>query len=361
MKSIEDSVSRIRFLDGLRGVAIISVILCHAFVRWPDLYPYGNKFTGNQWLDTTGAAGVNLFFVISGFVILMTLRRCASLKNFLIHRWLRLFPAMLICSLLIYVTQAFFPERPLGPVNAIDLIPGITFLGDGFGLHSIEGPFWSLYVEVKFYLIFGILYFLIGEMKSVWMLGFVFLVGHFSFYAEHSALAKSLLTAVHAPSSFVNIISIISDFCHFQSYGFFVMGALLFLYYGSSRRTYLYLALGIGLVPAIGDMGLRTTNLLFILLIWCALQSHAIRVVLANRFFLWVGFISYPLYLVHEGMMVALIVKIGRYFPEMPFVLMPFLPVCAAAVLAWIIAKFIEPRTRLILRGLWSHKLEPIS
>jgi peptidoglycan/LPS O-acetylase OafA/YrhL len=56
-----------------------------------------------------------------------------------------------------------------------------------------------------------------------------------------------------------------------------------------------------------------------------------------------VGFISYPLYLIHENMMVAMIVKIGRIFPNMFAILIPILPILFVVGGAWIIARHLEP------------------
>ena len=63
---------RLAYLDGMRGVAILLVLLFHAFARWPDLVPYGDQYQSVP-LFRVGFIGVNLFFIISGFVILMTL------------------------------------------------------------------------------------------------------------------------------------------------------------------------------------------------------------------------------------------------------------------------------------------------
>ena len=113
-----------------------------------------------------GGLGVNLFFIISGFVIFMTLHTCETFGEFIYRRWLRLFPAMGIATALIYGSASWLLERPVGAVTWRDTLPGLLFvdswmvnkllLGDS---KVIEGAFWSIFVEGKFYVIFGALYF----------------------------------------------------------------------------------------------------------------------------------------------------------------------------------------------------------
>ena len=88
----------------------------------------------------------------------MSLERSEKFFNFLYKRWLRIFPAMLAVSLLCYIFKDFFPYRPEGVPNLIDLIPGLTFLhAEGYNLifkllnidviiKNLDGVFWSLYV-----------------------------------------------------------------------------------------------------------------------------------------------------------------------------------------------------------------------
>jgi peptidoglycan/LPS O-acetylase OafA/YrhL len=111
------------FLDGLRGIAIALVVLFHAFSRWP-------AFVGSQYADgwlAQGCMGVQLFFLISGYVIFMSLERSAGLADFAKRRWLRLFPAMLLATAVVYVTAPLF-DRPGGQPILRDVLPGLLFI-----------------------------------------------------------------------------------------------------------------------------------------------------------------------------------------------------------------------------------------
>src|SRR5258707_5399491 len=119
--------ARVEYLDGLRGIAIGLVVLFHAYARWPEIVPFGNEFA-SVWLFSYGFLGVELFFLISGFVILMTLTKCANFSEFILRRWLRLFPAMLISSIFLMATASSFYERPGGVPVVRALLPRLTFV-----------------------------------------------------------------------------------------------------------------------------------------------------------------------------------------------------------------------------------------
>jgi peptidoglycan/LPS O-acetylase OafA/YrhL len=368
--SREASKSRIDFIDGLRGVAILAVIFYHAFVRWPDLYVYGNKFVGNPVLDT-GIAGVNLFFIVSGFVILMTLRKCDGFFDFIARRWYRLFPAMFLCSVLVLLTSGLFPERPRGAIDFWDLLPGLTFVGDGAGVHylwdpltnlfgvhvsSIEAAFWSLYVEVRFYIIFGLAYFFLSERAGIGLVFFVWLLGQLSSFSENHLnshfgpwdIGRHIFSATHEILSATGI-EWITGFLDSAAYGFFATGALFFLFHVARNPQVFWLAVATGLLSSVSLSSVINADLVLTLLFILAMSSSLLRNVLGSKALLIVGFVSYPLYLLHENMMVAMIVKIGRAFPEMPAILIPLLPICVVFSLAWVIAEYAEPATKAFL------------
>jgi peptidoglycan/LPS O-acetylase OafA/YrhL len=100
--------SRIRFLDGLRGLAIFLVLGFHyTGPTYAAKLPYGNSLAWIPVLDH-GWIGVYLFFLISGYVIFMTLEKCATAGDFFQRRWLRLFPAMLFASIVIFAFSQLF-------------------------------------------------------------------------------------------------------------------------------------------------------------------------------------------------------------------------------------------------------------
>lgn len=76
-------VKRIDYLDAIRGIAVWLVVLYHAYARY-EHFPYGFEYASFPLLKY-GYLGVELFFLISGFVILMTLDVAGVLLTFCIN------------------------------------------------------------------------------------------------------------------------------------------------------------------------------------------------------------------------------------------------------------------------------------
>ena len=123
--------NKILFLDGLRGIAILMVVIWHAYgSAYAEYLPYGDQY--NVIPIRFFGFGVHLFFIISGFVILMTLERCSTLLDFALRRWLRLFPAMLVASVIILAFDLAFSLGPHGQRTWINLVPGLLFIESFF-------------------------------------------------------------------------------------------------------------------------------------------------------------------------------------------------------------------------------------
>jgi len=345
-----DKLKRIAFLDGLRGVAILMVVLFHAYARWTGLVPYGDKFS-HFFLFSYGSLGVYLFFMISGFVILMSLEKTTDFFGFIYHRWLRLFPAMFIVSILIFVTaRGLFPERPAGIPSVRDLLSGLTFIDPAFLSHVIhsphgmlEGSFWSLFVEVKFYIIFGLMFFTFGENPAI-----ATLIGLF--------ISNVLIS--------LNIIDRHFGYLFSTEYmGWFASGAIYYLYFKSGNKKLLFLGLLMSLISSVNfyclhiDTGAMCAAIIMSLFFFFIMISEKLRSIMGSKSLLFLGFISYPLYLVHENMMVSLIVKTGRWMPFMPVILLPIIPIASVIAVAGLVAKYAEPGFRDILRRILEMRM----
>jgi peptidoglycan/LPS O-acetylase OafA/YrhL len=347
---------RIEFLDGLRGLAVLAVVLWHAYgPTYAAFFPYGDHYSQTVAPVRVLWLGVQLFFLISGFVILMTLERCRSLKEFAVRRWLRLFPAMAIVSIAIFLFDRTVAQGPYVARSAADLLPGLLFLDpslihalSGVTLQSMDGPFWSLYVEVIFYVVFGAAYFIAGTNAAIGTLAGCFGAAYLAELAVNVGHVGGLFARIAGAFGWLGLIQ----------FGWFASGAIFYRYHQTRDRRALALAIAVALVcvftshPAapnrygiIERVGLLSVVLLFT----AAVVSRRVQGWLSLKPLLFLGFVSYPLYLFHNNVMVGLIQWLGARAPGIPRALLPALPMLFVGVVAWAIARHGEPRLRMAL------------
>lgn len=351
---------RIDYLDGLRGLAILLVIGYHFFDHWANILPYGKQYA-DIYAFNLGWLGVQLFFVISGFVILLSLERCQGVVEFLYKRWLRLFPAMAIASAVIFASAWLLPERPFGQPVLSNLLPGLSFIDDrwwsvllGQNITPLEGTFWSLYVEVKFYVIAALTFFFFNRYTVFYVILCAFGVAMLSWYGHMAFEIRAL-----------EILFSISNGFSLEHFGWFACGAAFYFYFDTGRTRWCVAGIGIAAVAslflfdfkhwlAIAPFGLCV---LFV----GALKLRWLQHLLANRLLVFFGFISYPLYLIHENMAVALIVKLGKFAPGLPGWLYPIAPFLFVTLLAYCLAKYGEPYLRTRIRSAIVNRAKPMA
>lgn len=333
-------------MDGLRGVAILLVIFYHAYARWPE-YAGFVEVTQEFFIFKYGNFGVQLFFMISGFVIFMSLDKSRTIGGFFFRRWVRLFPAMLIASLFIYFSAPYFHERPRGIPNPIDVVPGLFFLSSGliskvFGadIQSLEGSFWSLYVEVLFYFIIGCLYFFLGRKRALYSVFCIFIASYVSGFVFVDSVFGAFLSKALTHLGFVY-------------YGWFLIGMLVYLGFENGRFCFdekILLFISVLMILMVDELGVFLASLLALAAFLLPFFSLMVRRFLSVRFLLFLGFVSYPLYLIHENMMISMVVKILSVelvatSPLLAF-FVPLAPICILVLISWVIARRLEPFVR---------------
>lgn len=355
-------MQRINYLDGHRGIAILLVMLFHAFSRWPELVPYTNEYAEFP-LFQFGFLGVQLFFILSGFVILMTLEKCTNFKEFIYHRWLRLFPAMLICSLIIYFSADYFFERPNGDPSVKDLIPGLTFIDPYYlskligVVNNLEDAFWSLYVEFKFYVISALLYFLIGSKKLVVSLFVLFILWFFLTQLQQ-----------HTDNRLIYYSLSLTNHLSLKYFGWFAAGASFYLYTKHDDKQWFWYGVVICILSSLAaaivshSVEVLVAILIISLFFSASLISVNIQQFLSNKFLLFLGYVSYPLYLLHENMMISFVIKFNDLLPQKLSFLLPVFAITIIASIAYVIAKYIEKPVKNIIKNIFDfNKTQSIS
>ncbi|MGJ7913889.1 acyltransferase family protein [Massilia sp. LXY-6] len=146
------SSPRFHELDFLRGIACISVLAFHFLSRGPShqLMP-GVHFPLVEAFARYGYLGVHLFFVLSGFVIMMSAEGAAP-RAFLASRASRLYPGLwAAASLTAGAAWLLSDSRFL--VSSNDYLVNLTMIPQWFGVPYVDGAYWSLGCEVQFYIL----------------------------------------------------------------------------------------------------------------------------------------------------------------------------------------------------------------
>lgn len=288
-------------VDGLRAIAVLSVLIFHAF---PEFCP-------------GGFLGVDIFFVISGFLIstiVMTAleKNQFSLRDFYVRRVKRIFPA-LSCMLIGVYTFGWFTMlseefKMLGKhlAGGAFFVSNLLFWNEVgyFDVQAETKPtlhLWSLGIEEQFYIIFPIAAILMWRLKKP-LIQLQIIGALLSFIACSYFIGKDSAQAFYSPlTRFWEILAggILASW-HLRiekstlpkqglSDGLTFLGLLLiaasFAFFDKAQAFPSYLSL----IPILGAS----------LVIHAGSHSGLARRVLANRVMVWIGHISYPLYLWH--------------------------------------------------------------
>nr|WP_286158232.1 acyltransferase [Streptomyces sp. CB03911] len=153
---------RLAVLDGLRLVAALMVVF-HHYVgygggstkddsAWGR--PAASVFHGGAEVGIYLWTGVCLFFIISGFVICMS-SWGRGLSDFLKSRVMRLYPAYWFAVL---ATTAVLMVWPMvrHPLGVYDVLANMTMLQEAFHVKAVDAVYWTLWIEMRFYLLFAI-------------------------------------------------------------------------------------------------------------------------------------------------------------------------------------------------------------
>lgn len=142
---------RFNEIDLLRGIACIAVVLFHYLSRAPLAgWMPGALHQVSNALAQYGYLGVHLFFMISGFVILLSARG-ASPRSFVASRISRLYPAFWAAASLTAATTWLTGDSRF-MVSASTYLVNLTMFPHWFKVGYVDGAYWSLAVELHFYI-----------------------------------------------------------------------------------------------------------------------------------------------------------------------------------------------------------------
>lgn len=358
---------RIKVLDSFRFIAILMVIFYHYFSSWTlpefqaNYYPYGGALRD---YFQYGFMGVQFFFIISGFVIFYTIESSISFLDFMIKRYLRLFPSMLFCSIITYCFVRLFDQQNSFPVfhskTVLDFLPSLTFttpqiwniLFHTDRIYFVCGVYWSLWVEMTFYFCMGIIYFL---SKKKFLINWSLFVS-----------ATIVLRLLQSPNIKINLIFIrdlysIINFFRYTSY--FTFGIYFYSIYSKKQIPFLFHVLSFVLfVLELIKLETATQRIIYCVIVSLFLVFLYLPIMikfLEHRFFYSIGLSSYVLYLLHEYLGIIIINKLASYdFFGRYWLIPPLLTIIFIILLSYLISKYFEVPTARYLKQLYRLAIE---
>ncbi|WP_448615642.1 acyltransferase family protein [Modestobacter sp. URMC 112] len=295
---------RLGMLDALRFIAAFAVVAFHYTARvnpgWGGAPPVELAELG-RW-TSYGRLGVPLFFVISGFVLLMSAWG-KDVPSFVASRIGRLFPAYWLAVVLSAGLVLFlWPENPVffgHTVTKAGAALNLTMIQSAFGVADVDGPYWTLWYEARFYLLIAV--FMLVGINRRRVLAFCALwpvVGAMA-SASGNGFLVTLLMPDYAP--------------------FFAGGMLLYLLYRDGHDLGTWLLVGFQVLIAVNFTMAVYPQILTIETPWvpsnivigaatlaCFGLVALVTLTRVNRWharwMVFAGALTYPVYLLHENL-----------------------------------------------------------
>lgn len=150
MSGVPAKAEHIATLDILRLVAALTVVFFHVFFRGAA----GEPMMGVAYPEVAGVAiygylGVNLFFIISGFVIAWSAEG-RDWTNFALARFLRLYPGYVVCVTITFAVLSI-AASPALPASLMQYIANLTMFAPALRQPFMDGVYWSIVLELVFY------------------------------------------------------------------------------------------------------------------------------------------------------------------------------------------------------------------
>ncbi|WP_406104457.1 acyltransferase [Streptomyces sp. NBC_01003] len=341
---------RLRALDGLRLIAALMVAAYHyggrdgevsqawgtsPRVQFPSLH---------QWF-AYGCLGVQIFFVISGFVICMS-GWGKPLRSFFASRASRLLPSY--WAAVILVTAVFaLPVVAYKAVSPSDALLNLTMLQQPLGVDRVLGVCWTLWAEVRFYALFALCIVLPGaNRRRVVLFCAVWTLAAAITQASGEPALKVILMPEYAPYFIggVGLYLLHLNRRDMTAWGIVLVSWLIGQHYAVAALWH---------APNPHFFSYRGSGSIILIVTLGFVAVGAIALGLLNRInWGWLtvaGALTYPFYLVHEHLGWVAIEVLHRRL-GLPSAVTFTLTVAAMLTLAWLLNRFVEKPLAPFLR-----------
>ncbi len=291
----------VRTLTGLRGAAALLVIFYHFFEK--DAY-YGPYV---PWLIRHGYIAVDMFFVLSGFVIALSYTHLfqggvtlTSFRYFMAKRIARIYPLYAL-TIALFILKAYANVSGAGPgrVYLTDVFASLGMIQSwGFPFTPIDLAVWSISTEFFAYLVFPLLVIVVVRRSALYGAA-LFALSLLAICAvAYSGQGIAGQLDVVLPSSPLPLLRCMAGFCLgvvCYRASSTPLGRKLF----SSSACFLAALAVLVIASSIGGPDILLFLTFPVIVLGSAMESDAARVVLANRVIYHFGVISYSLYMLH--------------------------------------------------------------
>lgn len=342
-----DRRQRLAGLDLLRLVAAVAIVAFHFGYAGPARPFMTTGFPELSGVARYGFLGVDLFFIISGFVIAASTQG-RGFGQFAFARVVRLYPGHVVCMTISAVVLALWGLPPHG-ATFVQWVANLTMVSPALGQPFIDGAYWSIVLELVFYAWVAALVGLgLFERRTLTIVAVWLAVCFLNEAVLHVKPLRILLLTEYGPM--------------------FASGILLQRIHRGDQRLAVWCLLGcaasLALLHAfevqavfarlydakidIGMVWLLTVVVyaVFVTAVAVSARIHATPMVLT------LGSLTYPLYLLHQNIGYVSIDRLAPYTGRWAALV---ITLAAIVTVAWLVARFAEPMGRRMLGTLMAR------
>ncbi len=305
-----NSPNRIAAMEGLRGLAVILVFFVHYHALFAgSLDANSVSYRVSKFLEVNGNSGVDLFFVLSGYLIYGAVIKNYDFLKFISRRIQRIYPAFLVVFAIYLLASVLMPEKSKIPHEisdaAIYILQNILLLPGIFNIEPLITVAWSLSYEFFFYLFLPVLVACLQLQKQKPWLRVVFFVSlsalciTYSFFGAFSNLKLMMFASgilvYEAVKSFRLHEKVTWKIDIFALVLFLFSLLLTFLLINSPEK--IYLADTPQLKNVLHLLLLFVT--FFVLTLACIGSKTILKFIFSWTPLRWLGNMSYSYYLIH--------------------------------------------------------------
>lgn len=332
---------RIYGIDGLRFVAAISVVLFHylsysvdkTFLELLQKSDFGWLISSSKY----GFLGVELFFMISGFVILYSAQN-KTWQQFAKSRFIRIYPTFWLAVTITFVGVLLLGSTSKEPTFG-QYLANLTLMHRFlFNQPHLDGVYWTLTTELRFYLIIGCL------LAFGWL------------------TEKKLKSVMLIWSLLAMIFLSLGKDSNFITYGAYFSAGVGFFYYWEDREIlanrmflfFTFIACLYSSIIAHNDLNLSNYIIGIIILIYFGcfyFLLNGYQLPISNKLLTTLGGITYPLYLLHQELGYSLLQYVGQ--SANLYVTMCVLITMVMILLAFIVYRYFEQKAHVVTSKQW--------